>query len=134
MTPITPSQIDHAAIVLAEVTSMTPEDAKKLIQGISDEHDDDVLICSLCHQTKSWHRKHRPAHSFNGTPGSLNDRPTTAPASRPSAPPEGSTRTVQAVADVPLRLAMIRRGLITPEDLAEVEKEMAEASVILHQQ
>ena len=65
--------------------------------------------CITCGQTEDWHRDHKPRHTFTteaGTP--LEETPSPAP------PP-----TVGGSGDPVLRLALLRAGVLTEENLSQ---------------
>lgn len=75
--------------------------------------------CLICGKDEQWHRENNPAHAF-----SLDGRLTRAQR-QPDAKPVSQERPrIQGGGDPVLRMALIRKGIITPEDLTQVEDEL----------
>jgi hypothetical protein len=77
--------------------------------------------CTVCKQTESWHREHRPAHAFQAVGSRLeaavyDESPTPQP--------------MRAPFDPILRMLLIDKGLITVEELEEAERKLKAASAM----
>lgn len=69
-------------------------------------------VCSICKQTKKWHEEHKPHHTFQTEGGSLEEASYEAPT-----PNKG----VKTPFDPVLRFLLIKKGIITPDELSEAE-------------
>ena len=77
------------------------------------------LECAICGKDQAWHRENNSAHAFS-TDGQLSRR-----ASSQSGDPSSQNRPrINTGGDPVLRMALIRKGVITPEDLTQVEAEI----------
>lgn len=75
-------------------------------------------ICSACGHTKQWHKDNRPRHMFRsvGQPGGLIEKPE-----------QGGQQRTELPADPVLRLALIERGVLSPDDLRAAEEKLKAA-------
>lgn len=71
--------------------------------------------CKICNQTEEWHRKHKPKHAFT-TDGQLHEADyDDGPLSpQKSGPPF----------DPALRMALIEKGILTPEEIDTAHKKL----------
>lgn len=74
-----------------------------------------VALCQICNQTEEWHKLHGVKHAFSpdSTKFRLAEHKITAEAVVNKLP-----------SDPVLRMVLIRKGIISVDDLAEVEKEL----------
>lgn len=90
--------------------------------------------CRTCGQTYDWHREHKPVHPFNtgqaGIKALLGARRDRDPQRDGSGAQRGSQAASRVVwpTDPVLRVALIRKGVITTDDLREAE-DMLKASM-----
>jgi hypothetical protein len=88
---------------------------------------DDDEECAVCLQTWAWHKAAQPAHKFaragEGLETRSSDLPTEAEA-RPQAPPAE----IHIAGDPVLRLALVKKGLLTEMQLDEAEMWLREAT------
>lgn len=75
--------------------------------------------CSICGKDERWHRENEVLHAF-----SLDGRLKKAESPPPSKPVSQERPKVNIQGDPVLRMALIRAGVITPEDLTQVEDEL----------
>jgi hypothetical protein len=74
-------------------------------------------LCQTCQHTREWHDEHRPRHRFNPT-GTLSLHEVE------SAPEAPAVSILSSQNDPVLRQALIDRGIISPEDLAEAQRKI----------
>lgn len=96
------------------------------------ESDDDK--CGLCGQSFQWHQEHRPAHTFvvPGTAGGLAQLGASNRERGMFPNRQGQQRSNVKVlpglpSDPALRVLLLRKGVITQDELNEVEREIREA-------
>jgi hypothetical protein len=76
-------------------------------------------LCGVCHKPQSWHERDTVQHEFNSF-GKLVSKKR-----------ESETRSIQTQRGDPVvRLALIRKGLLTVEDIEEVERELKALGVV----
>ena len=94
----------------------------------------DAETCVICRRSLDWHRYNETAHKFSpmGQVGALDK--TFGPRKKeeaPSLPRKGGPDVVRVQEGLPqdpvLRLVLLRKGIITLEELAETEKEVRDA-------
>lgn len=90
-------------------------------------------VCRTCGQTYGWHEENKPIHPFNDGQagaaaflGARRDRDTKRGEKSPQRGAEPPPRVVWPT-DPVLRVALIRAGVITPEDLRSAEEELRTA-------
>lgn len=76
-------------------------------------------VCEVCGHSLEWHRQNQTAHVFSDD-GRIIQRSR----SQASDPVSEENPRMQLAGDPVLRMALIRKGVITPEDLDEVENEL----------
>ncbi len=76
-------------------------------------------VCEVCGNTAAWHREKTPAHAF-----SLDGQLNRAKPSQVNNPSSEGTPGIKQGGDPVLRMALIRKGLLTVEDLDQVEAEI----------
>jgi hypothetical protein len=74
--------------------------------------------CTVCGQTLGWHQDHSPQHMFQAEGG-----PLEVPKPKESAPPPIMR------GDLALRLALLKKGLLSEFELAQAEEWMHQASL-----
>lgn len=75
------------------------------------------MLCRICNQDEKWHKDHRPRHAYS--PDSTLFRKA------------GEMPARKLPSDPVLRLVLIRKGVISGDDLSAVEKELESAGVIV---
>lgn len=78
-----------------------------------------VTECDICGKDEKWHRENDSAHAF-ATDGRLIRRAQ----SQSNDPSSQNRPRINTGGDPVLRMALIRKGIITPEDLTQVEDEL----------
>lgn len=75
--------------------------------------------CLICGKSEQWHRDNNPSHSF-----SVDGRLVKRAPSQANLPSSQNQPQIATGGDPVLRMALIRAGVITPEDLTQVEAEL----------
>ena len=80
--------------------------------------------CLICGKDEQWHRDNQPNHDF-----SIDGRLTKRAPSQASDPSSQNRPRINMGGDPVLRMALIRKGVITPEDLTQVEAELSATGI-----
>lgn len=90
----------------------------------------EVELCTLCKNDREWHRENNPRHPFTPPEGSLaflgdgNKARQEAKERHPSRP----VKVLQGLpSDPALRILLIEKGLVTQDELNDVERRIREA-------
>lgn len=76
----------------------------------------DIDVCRTCRQTWLWHTENKPRHQFVNADQQASESFLSA-AEKPNHP----VQNVQMPFDPVLRMALIEKGVLTPEDLSKAE-------------
>jgi hypothetical protein len=68
------------------------------------------MTCKVCGQTEEWHQEHKPMHEYSGDVGQI----VVPEPKQPGKPP-------MQRGDLVLRMALLKKGLITEVELGEAE-------------
>lgn len=86
----------------------------------------DQDICSVCKQSREWHKEHHPRHAFQSEGGVIE-----AAAPESSGGPSSNPPAPRLPGDPILRALLIRKGLISAEELDAVEAELRATGLVV---